>query len=73
MVIENNKDHDWSKSNETDTKPVSTIENKSKHLAEKNELNMCEQDDNLDLGEEYKARMQMQWKSICQSQDKEHM
>lgn len=58
MNTKSNKDFKESKSNETDTKPVSTIENTSKHLAEKNEVNMCEQADDLDLGEEYKARMQ---------------
>lgn len=58
MNTKSNKDLKGSKSNETDTKPVSTIENTSKLLAGKNEVNMCEQDDNLDLGEEYKARMQ---------------
>ena len=58
MVIENNKDYDWSKPNETDTTPDSTIENTSNHPAEQNEVNMCEQADNLDRGEEYIARMQ---------------
>ena len=64
MTVKSNKDHDWSELNETDTEPISTIENKSNHPAEQNEVNMCEQADNLDRGEEYIARMQAGMEAI---------